>query len=468
MDEGRPDAGELSPSVERLYRHLLEQIEKGRLRIGRPLPKALFLLREFRLSPYSVAKAIARLVEEGYVHKRGKSFVVGRPAPAAGPGRRPKILFLVEREIGSWYRLDNPRTAPFIHQFEQESQHFNVRVAPLPLEGRPGYHGLWDAGRFPALARSLGEDYLGALVIGSRSEAPGLDRLLDSLGRNSPRVVWFDRYGEGWERPKRKNIFRHFFSEENGLLLALESLRDAGHRHAAYPGILDEPWIGDRLVRLQAAGRRLSPPVEVLPFKSCDHYWEDIAASGPEQRRAWAKRVQAWAQREPSLFDPEAVRAALRWLEGPRGGKRLGEVVGFRSLLILLAPQMLHILAGSPCTALLAPNDWHGRKYQAWLHYMQVRTPEDFSLLSFDNYRAHYGHPLSSIDFGMGYLGYASFHALLGDLHFRSRPDQSLPSSPRLVDRGSLGPAPPMPGRFLAAAGIGRDFLSGKDIKISN
>lgn len=436
--------------AERLFRHLADSIESGSLAVGRPLPKVLFLTREFHASPRTVVRALARLVEEGFAHKRGKSFYAGKPPAKTAAGRKPRTLFLVEKDVSAWEKLNNPRTGPFLHAFEQEAQRFQVRVVPLPISGQPGFFGLFDPSRFSSLAKSMGGGFLGALVIGSRAELPGLPSILESLGQSAPKVLWFDRYDEGWTPPQRKNIFRHHYSESKGLSAALEGLVRLGHRRIAYTGIVEEPWMAARLEKLRALCAGISPRPEILSFPFCDAYWRVIAGKAPSQAEAEAipaapaEEWKAWMERNreghPHLYRPETVQAVMEWMSRPRETGPLSAKIGLDEIMVLLAPQMRHLLENSPCTALLAPHDWQGRKYLSFLHYAGVRIPEKFSLLSFDNHRSRYWQPLSSIDFGFGHLGYCALHHLLGDLDFRMDAQQSLAGIPELLDRGSIGP----------------------------
>lgn len=70
------------------------------------------------------------------------------------------------------------------------------------------------------------------------------------------------------------------------------------------------------------------------------------------------------------------------------------------------------------------------------------RIPRDISLLSFDNQPPLQISPVSSVDFGMGYLGYSAFHYLFGVLPVKHERNGDIASTPHIVNRGSTGPAP--------------------------
>jgi DNA-binding LacI/PurR family transcriptional regulator len=104
-----------------------------------------------------------------------------------------------------------------------------------------------------------------------------------------------------------------------------------------------------------------------------------------------------------------------------------------------LIPVITWILNQPEITAVLASNDWQGRKLHTWLTDLGVRVPEEISLLSFDNYRSKYWHPLTSVDFGFDSLGYAAFHTILGDIPIKHDRKGNIKPVARVVHKGSVG-----------------------------
>lgn len=96
-------------------------------------------------------------------------------------------------------------------------------------------------------------------------------------------------------------------------------------------------------------------------------------------------------------------------------------------------------LIDSGATALIAITDTHARAYYVWLRSMGYDIPGELSLLSFDaSPRQLYPWQISSVDFGFGYLAYAAYHLLMGDVPIL-RTDCSVAARPRLNHHGSLG-----------------------------
>jgi DNA-binding LacI/PurR family transcriptional regulator len=91
------------------------------------------------------------------------------------------------------------------------------------------------------------------------------------------------------------------------------------------------------------------------------------------------------------------------------------------------------------CTALVAPRDYNAYQLYDALALKGIRIPRDCSLISFDNYAMLQAAPVSSIDFGMGYLGYCAFHFLFGVIPVTHKRNGDIPSRPHLVNRGSTG-----------------------------
>ncbi len=63
----------------------------------------------------------------------------------------------------------------------------------------------------------------------------------------------------------------------------------------------------------------------------------------------------------------------------------------------------------------------------------------DISLISVDNSYDFHPWPMSSIDLGYDYLGYAAVHVFVGDVSVRVNRDRTVTGSVRFLDRGSLG-----------------------------
>jgi DNA-binding LacI/PurR family transcriptional regulator len=73
-----------------------------------------------------------------------------------------------------------------------------------------------------------------------------------------------------------------------------------------------------------------------------------------------------------------------------------------------------------------------------WLRLQHIDIPSRMALISFDNSRLVHPLPITSVDFGFGDLGYAAFHALMGDIPVDIGRGRRRPARAFVVHRGSL------------------------------
>ncbi len=73
-----------------------------------------------------------------------------------------------------------------------------------------------------------------------------------------------------------------------------------------------------------------------------------------------------------------------------------------------------------------------------WILAAGYEVPKRISIISFDNDPTKAPLPMDSIEFGFGYLGYAAFHKIFGDINIPHNPKGEIFSRPLLVNRGTL------------------------------
>jgi hypothetical protein len=116
---------------------------------------------------------------------------------------------------------------------------------------------------------------------------------------------------------------------------------------------------------------------------------------------------------------------------------------GEQKEMLLLTAHVGPFILTPGLTAIIAPNDKHARQIFRWLAAAGIRTPHDLSLLSFDDRQdVTWPHAISSVNFGFDSLGYAAFHALLGDIPVKVDAWRSVATVARVNHLGTIGPAP--------------------------
>ena len=121
-----------SPAVDRLCAAIRSGISNGTYPVGLPLPKFLFLQKEYCVSPMTVSTTLRVLFNEGVIHKTGNRWIAGpRPADARdrGIGRRaqqPAILVLArdEGDMHSFY--ETSFKSGFSHPFNTEMTQYGI------------------------------------------------------------------------------------------------------------------------------------------------------------------------------------------------------------------------------------------------------------------------------------------------------------------------------------------------------
>lgn len=445
-----PPAAALPPprpapsSFDQLLAFFRDKLESGEYPAGTPLPKSLYFIRRFHVSGHTLSAVLRLLEAEGLLHKAGRQYRAGRKATSfRGRGGQAPLLLLVEKNLRTWDSLHNLRTQAFCQEFDKEAQRCGIRIIPMPVEGRPSTLGHFEPGNIAERGRELGDRLLGALIVGDKADLalrePGL-RALNALKRP---MVWFDRNDtglpEGWAaQAGLGRLVRLHFSEEAACREALHELHRFGHRHLVFPRIFEEPWMENRFRLLQAlAASSFTGLVLEKPPPLQDLYGE--LAADRAGKAAFAERCLRRARKYPDQVEAKALETALKALKAGARAEDLYFLFHKADGLIFLSPGMDAVLRHPRATALLAPHDWVGRKCLHWLLLQNIPVPESLSVLSFDNHRSKLWDPLSSVDFGFGFLGHAALHHLLGDIPIKPNRRGEIAARAKVVDRGSVG-----------------------------
>lgn len=426
-------------SFDKAINHITTKISDGTYRSGNPLPKVFTLCKELGCSNKTLQKVLNKLTFEGVLYKHGMRYFVGKShSTNIIVSVNAPIMFIISRDASSWIRLINERTGAFCYQFEEEALRYQTRIIQFAIKEEIGLQNKLTEANFLTAIKSYGDSYHGTLLINSKSEFENFESWINFLSIPKKPVIWFDRYNETWGKPSRPNIIRCHYSEKAAIELAIKLLYDNGHREIAYPRIQNDEWIDKRLDLIKKISESYDPPLKIYSNVNCMDLWE-TNSKNKKWRTQWSSLLKIWYSRNPLMYLKESISKVSDWLLGD--SNEFSDIKHFieSDLMMLMGPVLHDIHYFSKCTAILAPNDWHARKFYAWFKSMLIKIPDEISILSFDNYRARLWNPVSSIDFGFGYLGYACFHTILNDVHFKKDKTNSIPSQPRFVDRGSFG-----------------------------
>jgi DNA-binding LacI/PurR family transcriptional regulator len=316
-----------------------------------------------------------------------------------------------------------------------------------------------------ALVRSLGNRYMGTLVVSKAEELSDIGSWFRFLVQFEKPVVWFDRSDEGAriEPFRHRCYFRCHYSEGAFVSAGARFLHDNGHRSVTYAyGPEGGSYQEERLARLVELGTRMSPPLRVrsqcVPgpvsqgeLWSADHLAEELAGleacGNPVVNRAiglFRKHRREVARRVGLPLDPprtlNGLGALVRYLQA-RSRNEVTSQSPYYDLVSIAATALvlLPILSDPTVTAVVAPCDRVAEIYLRWLQSMEIPLPGKISLMSFDNYFRYSYLPITTVDAGFGELAYQAFHLLLRDLPPRRGNPHQIPVRPYVVNNGSVG-----------------------------
>ncbi len=426
-------------SVEKFYRSIRSEITDGTLRIGSILPKQQFFIEKECITSTTVTEVFRRLEHEGFLHKKGRRWIVGpfqsestrsndTRVHAAVHDSAPVVLIFSPHEVAFREGLiNNPFTSRFVNSFSQELMNAGYRKA---FQSMGAVHHKGEP-RIQECIREclniiykLDSRYAGALVHpGFR--LPLLDEWLPELRTRGKPVVLFDS-SEVAATYTRKNLglsntyFRLYRDEYSDAFLAVKVLVEAGHRRIAFPvfwgGGID--WVNRRAELTREAALSHPGHPQILVVNQTETFWK-----GPK------------CERDGSIQERIEARVdEFTCMLGQAGSKR-----SFRKTVIDATPSMKEIVQWG-ATGIIAPNDAIAYEYYVWLQTAGIRVPEDISLISFDNAPESETYPISTIDPGFSRLGYLAAHMLIGDIPLNHFSDGNVGGKANLVDRGSIAP----------------------------
>ncbi len=415
-------------AVERCVRILHDRIADGVYHEAVALPKLSVMAKELGVSTRTLTRALRHPAIQGLVYKQANRWIIGRrrEQSAGTVDVHPMAMVIIQPSEHIWRGFYAPRTAPFVSTFTGRAQQYGVQLVQALSSESDNSSELIPAGREQVLklVSALGERYLGAILAGSLAEIENLERWAAELCRFGP-VVWFDRYGEYIKTPvRRRRFIQCRFSEERGVRLALRHLQSMGHTAIGVP-VRGEDWELRRALLLQqiAQARNRSIRIVIRQLESgslSPNVIEDaihvLGGLGVHSHAAAVDKLTVFLSRS---FTDESRNFMAE-----------------KKYVAYYAPVVMQLIREG-CTAILAPNDDRARHIYYCLRAAGIEIPRRISLLSFDNYPELIPLPVTTVDFGFGYLGYRAFHHLWEREAMRSSSSLAL-TKPFIVRRGSV------------------------------
>jgi DNA-binding LacI/PurR family transcriptional regulator/DNA-binding transcriptional regulator YhcF (GntR family) len=430
--------GDLALSADKLCETVRHRIQSGVYQAGKPFPKIDYFVVTEHVSPLTVTRMFRRLSEENLAHQIKRRWIVG-PAPKrpAQPARiessmsSSPIAVIVYTDAQDWSQLISTSFVnSFFHPFSNELLAHHILIAPAFFHRAGGQSIAAPTGmdEIVAFVRDLGRRYVGTII---HAVFPREEKLEDHVTRLVPfgkPVIHFDSADRGGYITRqlleiKKTFYRLHQDERAAVRLVLNAIVDRGHRTIGIHGREIGGWWSERRTD---AFKELALSYNPAP---------EIVLSGPFEPNWGYEKHQA-------LHDYITTIARKAQIEEPFADLDPETKQHFRRLLIENAPSLVSMLVNDKPTALASLLDRMAREYHYWLQALAINVPQQLSLVSFDNSPETSFFPISTIDWGFAQLAYLAAHIIIGDIPIHADRAGHIAGACRLIDRGSIGPAP--------------------------
>jgi len=416
--ESRPGAAATLASL--IYRDILDGVYRAR----QPLPKFDVFLRTHAVACSTVADAFAILQSRNCIHKQGKRWIAG-PSPVPAREKKtvpPRFILVVVPSQGDWYELfNNFFLAPFITMLRTECAIHNVRLLLILTEktGRGYPPALCGVDGVRQAIHEHGDRLLGAIIADSFAGRDAISAIVREISAGKRPVAYLDGAGNRDDldtiaRDDGLRFHRMALDEHAAVTMAIGRLAAAGHRSIGFPtlGKRSPDWLLRRLQTAQSIVERDFPNVKLVTAAQEEPVWLTFNETPADLYRTAADRFAA-------------VRSARSL------------IASAQRRLLAATPSMASMLKQG-ATALISANDRMACQHYFWCRSAGIRVPQRLSMVSFDNIPESEIFPVSTIDFGLGQLGYLAAHLLLGDIPMQFDKSGCVRGRCTFIDRGSI------------------------------
>lgn len=377
---------DINPKIDILER-IRNTIASGQWHAGEAIPKIRFLCQSWNLSATTLICAIRQAAQEQLLHKKGKYWIIG-PEPSLKSSENsnqiPPTILIASHRLNEWSEFHQNLLAGFVIGFGFEANRHKVRLYPVLTGEGEKEDRAFPCGRqaIQKFRQELGSAYLGTIFTPLAVTTKNLVSSLSFFQRLGGPVVWMQDELPAIKRSLPQQILRISYGDwgskpgNSSAHIALASLYEKGHRRIAF---LTNEW---------------------------------------EQHNWLANRLQA-LEREASSFKELTIH---RLLKSPRTSD----------------DDLVRSAFDDRITALIAPNDEMAIRYYLSCNRAGKIIPHDISLVSFDNRYTLKPFPISSVDFGLEFLGYQAFHYIYGVIPIPTGRHNQLFGINQLHDSGSI------------------------------
>lgn len=440
--------GEVPSAAMSLASSLEERINAGIYAVGSQMPKVDYLEATERHARCTVLQALRRMGSRNMIHKQRHRWIVG-PAPSTVRSGRlarsaQSVVIINIGRSEDWFTLfENHFSASFMTPFAQELVNHRFLLTPsvraVSTETAPAGVPTGIAEVLSA-AKALGDRFAGIIFWSANPHEQRVDRWIEAAAVLGKPVVFIDSTGkaDGFTRAALglgREYIRMHLDEEDMIRTALSELSAHGHRTVAVHNWRQTDWAVRRIEQIRTIARAERPAMSI--------------AVGPESEPQWL--ISNWSGMREFV---DAV-AALEGISPPSGDGEGPVDAALRAAIVAHSHSLTSLLVDSGSTAVMALADRLAREYHSWARALGIVLPRDLSLISFDNTPESIFFPVSTIDPGLGRLGYLAAHLFVGDISVRADRQGNIPTRCSVVDRGSIGePSPRSLRNALRRAGV--------------
>jgi DNA-binding LacI/PurR family transcriptional regulator/DNA-binding transcriptional regulator YhcF (GntR family) len=384
---------------------LREDIRTGVYRPGAGLPRIKQLMGRYGVCYRTMRKALNRLLAGNCIRYAHGRYSV----PEHGHRIGSRIVLIARKGADASPEFHSTQSAKVFALLETECSRAGISLETILYDPESRRFIDLDGAPATSAARTTDAPTLGHVLLSLGLDTQAITQVFDEFLMGDGRIAIVDQSGECQFPSARHGQEIRAFSIAHGELCGRkvgEHLVSLGHTNIGFfSAVKSMDWSQKRLEGLERACRDAGPQYHVYPF--CIDVKEPWIP-GPEQNPAMkAFHAIVEEQRRLRRASAQQLYKAFRNL-----GRKIGEDIGGQIISSALTPLLSRALRNPAITAWVAASDGVAVFCQQFLHSRRERTPNDISLLSFDDSAEASHHGISSYNFNE----HAVVHAMLSHI----------------------------------------------------